>query len=495
MFEKLFYNAEIAGKDHRQTAMLVRGQEIIAVGSREYCLTKAGNEIQQIDCEGSTIVPGFTDSHCHLVETGDALLQPDLKGRSMADLIVIIQKTCSTESSELPAIVMGIDDYQFNELKLQSKNPFASNNGILLFHTSGHCAIADRNASRFLHRTPNGEGPVVIDEPYEDSQILMILQKRKQHDIHMAKSIHKAVEYYQSCGTTSVQDNTWDPEVYRYLSQMIRGIDITSWAKGEDPESVSSITHGSAASENISTGPLKFFLDGAFYNKTAWLSEPYNNTENWYGQGLPSADIIKRIEPFIAHKKQCIFHAEGDRAISELCTALENLLPLYPWIPELRTRIEHAQLINDTDYERIRNLGMVISVQPGACSNPERDISILGEGRANEAYPHKKIIEEGIPLAFGSDFPYEEIIDPFEGLNMVTRRTLGESLELEEALKVYTEGSAYADFSENRKGSIEPGFQADFFITSENPAIEINTGKDAIEEVYSRGLCVYKKEG
>ncbi len=111
MFEKLFYNAEIAGRDHRQSAMLVRGQKIIAVGSRKYCLTKAGNEIQQIDCKRNTIVPGFTDSHCHLVETGDALLQPKLKGRSMADLLIIIRTACSNDSSEFPFIAMGVDDF------------------------------------------------------------------------------------------------------------------------------------------------------------------------------------------------------------------------------------------------------------------------------------------------------------------------------------------------------------------------------------------------
>ncbi len=244
MFEKLFYNEQITGRNDSPEAILVQGQKISAVGSRKYCLNKAGSEFQNIDCEGKTIVPGFSDSHCHLVETGEALLQPELKGRSMADLLIIIKTACSRDSMDYPFIVMGINDYQFNELRRQKRNFITSNKGLLIFHSSGHCAIADVNASERLHYSSTGAGPVVIDEPYENPQILMILQQRKHQDIHLERSIRKGVECYLSYGITSLQDNTWDPEVFRYISRMIRGIDITSWMKGDNTLSTLSLGEG-----------------------------------------------------------------------------------------------------------------------------------------------------------------------------------------------------------------------------------------------------------
>ena len=94
-------------------------------------------------------------------------------------------------------------------------------------------------------------------------------------------------------------------------------------------------------------------------------------------------------------------------------------------------------------------------------------------------------------MAFGSDYPYEHTFDPFQGIINVTGRQLGKSLTALEAVNTYTQGSAYAEFSENKKGLIKEGMQADFFVTAENPLNKVNYGKKAINSVYTRGFCVF----
>lgn len=488
MYEKIFVNANIYGS--ASPALLVRGEKIAAVGSAAQCRSLAHTKPQTLDCGGKFLIPGFTDSHCHLVEAGETLIRPILAGLSTDDLVSVLKSEEIGEFGDQPMIAMGLDDLQFQFLREEPRIPVSSTNGVLLFHQSGHSALADRTATRVLDIPVSGTEVTLIEDPYEYPQVLTMLQERKHHDDYLALCLDSGVSKYLRLGVTSLQDNTWDPEVFRLMAQMTRSIDVQSWVKGDDPLSAWTMGKDVSLPANMTTGPVKFFVDGAFFNQMAWLTEPYEGTES-YGEGLSSEDIAARITPFIAQKKQCIFHAAGDRAISELCDALELLLPEFPWIPQLRIRIEHAQLIHSGDFERIRNLGMVISAQPDACTNPERDIRLLGERRAQRAYPHKQILEEGIPLAFGSDFPYESSMDPFAGIDAVSGRVLGYSLLPEQAIDTYSRGSAYAGFFEDRKGSVAAGLQTDFFLSEIDPLADPIGARDSLKSTYHRGSCVY----
>jgi predicted amidohydrolase YtcJ len=179
------------------------------------------------------------------------------------------------------------------------------------------------------------------------------------------------------------------------------------------------------------------------------------------------------------NKHQVAIHAIGDQAVHCALNAIEKVESSFPYVKDLRFRIEHIQMVLPSDLNRFPGLSVLACVQPFALSNPKKDIRILGEVRAREAYPYKSLLDAGAILSFGSDFPSEVDYQPLLGIYYaVTRQDKNgkekplnpnEALTVEEALRAYTLGSAYAEFAEKEKGSLEPGKLADFVVLSDNP--------------------------
>ena len=166
----------------------------------------------------------------------------------------------------------------------------------------------------------------------------------------------------------------------------------------------------------------------------------------------------------------------------------------YPKLKDLRIRIEHAQLIRPADIERITRLGVLVAAQPSALASPGKDEALLVRARALAAYPYRSLLEAGARLSFGSDIPGESGCDPLAAIAMAASREGSERIRPEEALRCYTEGSAYAEFAEDRKGAIKAGMLADFAVLSGDPtavAPELIAGLRVMETVVG-GKTVYK---
>ena len=109
---------------------------------------------------------------------------------------------------------------------------------------------------------------------------------------------------------------------------------------------------------------------------------------------------------------------------------------------------------------------MLVSAQPSALTTPEKDIRLLGQERAESAYPYRSLLDDGVHLSFGSDVPGEPTCDPILCIHMVANRAGSQRITAEEALRCYTAESAYAEFQEEEKGSLTPGKLADFAVLS-----------------------------
>jgi len=266
---------------------------------------------------------------------------------------------------------------------------------------------------------------------------------------------------------------------------------------------------GRGMSERMVTpGPVKYFIDGTFSTKTAWLVEPYremadsvhvgSGQEEEYGLPMGDLEWIERVVGLPASKgEQGAYHAIGDRAVQAVLDALERTAREGRLPQGVRTRIEHAQLIRPEDFDRMRELGIVVSAQPSALGNPEKDIQLLGLERAERAYPFRSLLDTGVPLAFGSDIPGEAGFNPLEGIHEAVNRAGPEAITAEQALRAYTHGSAYAQFEEHEKGTIKPGAKADFALLSSNP---LSIEPEKIREISVRmtvvsGKIVYTREG
>lgn len=230
----------------------------------------------------------------------------------------------------------------------------------------------------------------------------------------------------------------------------------------------------------IHLGPVKYFLDGTFSTKTAWLLDPYPGpSEN---TGIPTGTVgwmHALIMRAAAARRQAAFHAIGDRAVRELVNGVEAAARRHPYVRELRMRIEHGQLIAKEDVPRIRDLGIVISAQPHALGTPDKDRDFLGAERAQRAYPYRSLLDGGVRLSFGSDVPGESTFRPLLAIHRIVNRDSPERITVREAIRAYTGGSAYAEFRETEKGSLEVGKLADLTVLAENPlAVPLDHIKD-----------------
>jgi hypothetical protein len=205
-------------------------------------------------------------------------------------------------------------------------------------------------------------------------------------------------------------------------------------------------------------------------------------------------DLRDRISEVHAAGTQVAVHAIGDRGIKALVDALESVLEEHPR-DNHRHRIEHAELLNDELMDRIRELNLVLSVQPnfiGEWGGPGE----LYERRVGPRYrrmnPLKEIVDRGIPMAFGSDcMPF----GPMYGIWSAVNNPIQESrLSLDEAIYCYTLGAAYASFEEDLKGSIEVGKLADLVVLSSTTMPEDRIRDIPIEITIIGGRVAYQSE-
>ncbi len=249
----------------------------------------------------------------------------------------------------------------------------------------------------------------------------------------------------------------------------------------------------------LHTGMLKGFMDGSLGSRTAALKAPYaDDPEN---MGLPQFKQEQLDQMAVARAEagfQLGFHAIGDKAVSMALDAFSQ-----PGVSTTaRNRIEHAQVVDPADIPRFAKLGVIASMQPShLLTDMNWAEARLGPKRAAYSYAWKAFLDARVPLAFGTDYPVEPIT-PFRGLySAVTRMNeAGTKIYFPEnritrgqALYAYTQGSAYAEFAENRKGKLAPGFDADFILVDRDlytvPAPDLLTAR--VMETFVAGQQVY----
>jgi predicted amidohydrolase YtcJ len=284
-----------------------------------------------------------------------------------------------------------------------------------------------------------------------------------------------ALTLFRENGITSIQDNTWLPLTVKHYQRLHRKgtltVRVSCWSYGKLKWARFWQEHLRFDPLWVRKGPRKYFLDGTFSTRTAMLTEPYQGEADNYGLAAITPQRLKLvIQNAIRQGRQLALHAIGDGAIRQFLNILENFKKERQRIRDLRFRLEHAQLIAAEDLPRLADWGILLAVQPSASIDFEKDKALLGEKRAGQAYAYRSILKAGIPLSFGSDIPGESRFKPLELIHLAVNRKNGESLSPREALRAYTQGSAYAEFMETQKGTLTAGKLADAVVLSDDPA-------------------------
>jgi predicted amidohydrolase YtcJ len=516
MADHVFTNGNIITLDSRfpdPAAVLVRDDRIISVGTIDRITSAAGADAVLHDLGGQTLIPGFNDNHIHAVQLGLNQTAPDLADLNPEQIVECLDEYRAANPEEpflighgwdytfCPAPHRDILDVHFPDLP------------VFLFQFSGHGMWTNTAGFEFMgldKPRKNRKEEVMTDDAGSPTGIVreagsnprLRRQFRKQMtDPELIRGgLLRALPDLARAGITSVQDNTWIKRPIAVLRDLRERGELTCrfscWPLGEVPLLGAWVSTAAFDHDWYHLGPRKYFIDGAFSSHTAWLAGEYSDEPGNYGSGRSAHEIAKKLLPNVRRRRQTAHHAIGDQAIAEFCDALEQLQKRYPRVRDLRMRIEHAQLIRPRDIPRLKSSGVVVCAQPPALIDPEKDIRILGPDRALTAYPYRSLLDAGVHVSFGSDYPGEAFFGPLRGIQLVVNREGPESITAGEALECYTLGSAYAEMREDSKGSISPGKLADLVVLSDDilsvPSDQIGSIK--VVQTIVGGRSVYQSE-
>ncbi len=495
-FNGVIYTGEGLSTDKPKTveAIAISEGKVLAVGTNEEIKRLAGPKTEMRDLKTATtgvfLFPGFNDAHVHLGEAGRTKLNVDLRGmQSLAAMLVRIE----TYAKDAPAghwlIGGGWDHTLWAEKTLptrQDLDQVTAGHPAYLRRIDGHIAIANTaalKAAGINGKTVPPQGAAIdLDASGEPTGILregaQDLVARAipppSHDERM-RGDELAIADALAHGVTSAQDfSDWeDFLVYEELEKQGKlNLRISEWLPFTMPLVALKWMRADhdANDRMLHTGMLKGFMDGSLGSRTAALKAPYADDPKNLGlaqfvQGQLNTMAVERAKEGF----QLGFHAIGDAAVAMALDAFSQ-----PGVSTTaRNRIEHAQVVDPADIPRFAKLGVIASMQPShLLTDMNWAEARLGPERAAYSYAWKAFLDAGVPLAFGTDYPVEPIT-PFRGVYAaVTRMNEAgtksyfpeEKITRGQALYAYTQGSAYAEWAEKRKGKLQPGYEADFIL-------------------------------
>jgi predicted amidohydrolase YtcJ len=482
-------------------ALAVTDGMISCIGKMDHVLLDCGGSqegVETVQLHGQFLMPGFNDAHVHLGGAGaDALAVPLTGVPSVEEMQKRVAEAVAHHKEGEWITGGGWDHTLWTEKRFpnrQQLDAVAPQNPVILTHVSGHVAVANSLAlkkAEIDRNTPNPPGGEIehdsLGEPtgmLKEAAAMHLVKVRipDPSQEERRRGIELVLKNVAQNGVTSVQDNSaWeDFQVYQQLKEEGKlTVRITEWLpfNASLDELQNRRAQGGTTDPWLKTGALKAVTDGALGSRTAALLEPYNDEPST--TGIFTYDPEKLRAMAIERDKagfQLAFHAIGDRA-NRICLDVFEAVAKANGRRDRRDRIEHAQVVAPMDFPRFAQLSVIASMQPSHQTTDMRWAEDrIGKERIKGAYAWATMLKNGVRLAFGTDYSVEPI-SPFRGLYAcVTReRPDGgpkggwekqEKISLEDCIRAYTSGSAYAEFEEGKKGELKQGEYADFVILS-----------------------------
>jgi len=474
-------------------SVAVSAGKIVAVGSDAKIRKLKGPNTQMIDLHGNFVMPGFNDAHTHLASGGFEKLNVNLVGaKSLAEMHQRIAARAKTAAPGEWVLGEGWDHTLWAEQKTPTRQDVDAVTGehpAIFTRVDGHIAIANTAALRVAGidaQTPDPHGGKIDRNDHGDAtgilretaQGLVRAKIPKPTPAQRRRALELALEDAAQWGITSAQDfSEWDD--FLVCEQLEKEgkltLRIAEWLPFDEPldQLQREREHHSAADSLLRTTMLKGFMDGSLGSGTAAMLAPYADNPGSSGLSRYEQDALnqKAIERTRAGF-QLGFHAIGDRGARMALNAFA-LAEQESGKNDLRFRIEHAQVVAPEDYKKFKDLHVIASMQPNhLLTDMNWAEKRIGAERAKHSYAWKEFLDDGVVLAFGTDYPVEPIT-PFRGLYAaVTRKNEAGSKEyfpeqritIQQAMSAYTAGSAYAEFMEKEKGMLAPGMLADFVV-------------------------------
>ncbi len=485
------------------SALAIRGERIVAVGSDTEILKLAGSKTQVIDLHQRRVVPGFHDSHVHLLSSG---LQLSLVSLKDARDETEFGKRLKESAAKLPAGRWLIADDWDHDRTFAGKLPTAAlldkyvpERPAFLRRYDGHMGVANTQALKLADitsTTPDPTGGVIYRDPttklptglLRDNAMTLVDELiPAPTEAEVRSAVLAAILEIRRNGITSVQDMDGSDAstrgaTFRVYQQLRKSGQLTCRVRLHWPLAAWKALADLGVLMGfgdlwLQIGVLKDFIDGSLGSSTAKMYEPYLNEPN--STGIYVRRRSKLLEDALAADKAGLglaIHAIGDQGNAEMLDiAAEILKANGP--RDRRFRIEHAQHVRPVDFKRFAQLGVIASMQPYHLIDDGRWAEgRIGKKRCASSYALRSFLDAGVKLAFGSDWSVAPL-SPLLGIDAaVNRRTLDgknpggwfpeQKISVPEAIECYTLTAAYAAFQEKERGSLEVGKLADLVVLS-----------------------------
>ncbi|MFZ5808090.1 MAG: amidohydrolase family protein [Chloroflexota bacterium] len=502
--ELVLVNGNIVVMDKAKTtaqAIAISGAQVLATGSDEAMRALAGPQAKVMDLMGRTVTPGLNDAHCHLSACGMlGTIYVDVSWPAVNTIEQlqdkIAEKIASTPKGEW-VVGSGWVTFGGRYPTKHDLDPVSPDHPVMLINQGGHMAVVnslalemagvnantkDPGNGRFL-REANGEpSGMVMNHPAMDMFRRLWPPDMLTVTAYELTVLNPQVKF-ASMGVTSFQDvyaRDLDRmqayfNVARRGEMTIRGqvMNVLEYIQELDGR-IPALEAMRYESDYMHFAGAKFQVDGAL--EASYTNEPHNGIAYNITIWKPN-DLKEAVRAFHDAGYQVALHTAGDAAVDLALDAIENAMNKNPR-PDPRHRIEHSPLNTEEALRRQKELGVIISTQPTLIwAFGDAVERIWGEERLQRLIPLRTWMDMGIPLCLSSDAPSMPRWDPQATLfASLVRATLSkkpvspeQALTIEEAMYAHTMGSAYADFAENVKGSLEPGKFADLVIWHDNP--------------------------
>jgi len=478
-------------------AFAVRAGRIAFVGSNRGALALVGPRTDRLDLAGRTVIPGMVDAHAHLLGLGQALRTVNLVGtRSYDEVIARVVERAKTARPGEWIRGRGWDQNDWADTRFpthQALSRAVPNNPVYLTRVDGHAALvnakalelaqvtaatADPTGGRFIRDSAGNPTGVLVDGAQGVVGRVIPAASRAELREQTLTAIAEANRW----GLTGIHDAGVDADgiaVYEDLARegkydlrnyvMIRSNDSTLDAFMKRGRQIA-LYDG-----RIWIRSIKLVADGALGSRGAALLEPYSDDPGNTGLITTTPERIKSVSiRALRAGFQVNVHAIGDRANRIVLDQFESAFKEVP-VADHRFRIEHAQILRYQDIPRFAELDVIPSMQGSHQTSdmywvPNR----LGWARSQGAYPWRSLLNTGVVIPNGSDFPVEAVNPLISFHAFFTRQDADnfppggwfpeQRTTRQEALWSITLWPAYAAFMENESGTITAGKYADFVV-------------------------------
>ncbi len=531
---RLFYNGHFyTGPGYAASVLWAQGGRIRALGGPEL-LAAAPPELPRTDLGGGWALPGFNDSHLHLLDVGRGLASVDLFGASgPADIAARCAAFVRAHAVPPGQAVYGNgwnQDLFAGPHALPTRadlDAAVPDHPLLLDRVCGHimlCNTAALRAAGITSQTPDPPGGGIDRGPGGEPNGLLrdnaaaLVRPLLPAETPAACAgrwraalAHAAAHGLTSVQTCDVRSRDW-PTVLAALEELdaqdALPLRLTLQCAMDTPEDLQALWDAGyrpgAHGKRWKIGPLKLFLDGSLGARTAWLRGGYADAPGTHGLCcLPMAEALALARKADAAGMQVVAHAIGDGAMEEMLDIIETLNAPRGGANPLRHGVVHCQVTAPGQWDRLAALGAGALVQPIFLDYDHTIVTArCGAALAGTSYAFGDAVRRGLPVSYGTDAPVESL-DPLRNLYAaVTRRPLSggapwqpqQAVTRAQALFCYTQGSAWQEFAEAEKGRLAPGLLADFTVLDRDyfTVPEADIPRLRVQATVTGGQVVYR---